>query len=276
MAPALPVHPPPCMITPVKFETARIISNDEFGPGHYVLTLQCEAPLPEILAGQFANLQCEEGDRYSILRPFSILSDDPASGVLGIYYKVLGRMSAVLAREPVGAKLNLLYPLGRPFVIDAAARRIALVGGGVGIAPLLYLQEQLAKSHPGLEVRAYFGGRSAPDLVPELLKRYDFPQELSTDDGSLGFRGNVIECFRRGGMDYDAVYTCGPNPMMAALKDALPPGLRAYASLEEYMACGVGACYGCTALIMDGDTERRQTVCKDGPIFDLRQVVFET
>jgi dihydroorotate dehydrogenase electron transfer subunit len=260
----------------VIFETARIVANEEYGPGHYVLTLQCEAPLPRIQAGQFANLQCEQGDEYSILRPFSVLFEHASEGRLGIYYKILGRMSDKLSRQPPGAQLNCLYPLGQPFVIPESARRIALVGGGVGIAPLLYLQEQLAKTHPQLEVRAYFGGRSAPDLVPRLLAQYDFPQELATDDGSLGFRGNVIECFSRGGMDYDAVYTCGPNPMMAALKAALPQGLAAYASLEEYMACGVGACYGCTALIEAGGSERRLTVCKDGPIFDLRQVVFET
>jgi dihydroorotate dehydrogenase electron transfer subunit len=260
----------------VKFEPARIIANVEIGPGHYLLTLQCAAPLPRILAGQFASLQCAEGDQHSLLRPFSVLSDDAASGELGIYYKILGRMSAQLAKQPAGSVLKILFPLGKPFIVDPQARRIALVGGGVGIAPLLYLQQQLAAGRPELYVQAYFGGRGAADLVPELLKNYSFPQQLATDDGSLGYRGNVIECLKQGGMGYDAVYTCGPNPMMAALKEILPPGLRAYASLEEYMACGVGACYGCTALIVEDGVERRMTVCTDGPIFDLRQTVFET
>lgn len=258
------------------FQTARVGTNDCLGPGHYELVLDFEAALPPILAGQFASLQCDPGDHNSMLRPFSVLWDEVGAGRVGIYYKVLGRMSELLTHVRPGESLACLLPLGQPWPLDPAWRRIALVGGGVGIAPLLYYQQQHALTNPQIEMHGYFGGRSEADLVPGLLERYSFTQHLSTDDGSAGFRGNVVALFREKAEAYDAVLTCGPNPMMAALKEALPDGVPAYASLEEYMACGVGACYGCTALIVDGGAERRLTVCKDGPVFDLRQVVFET
>jgi dihydroorotate dehydrogenase electron transfer subunit len=260
----------------VIFQTASVVANTSLGPGHFELVLEFGKPLPSIAAGQFLNLQCDPGDLSSMLRPFSVLWDEAADGRVGVYYKVLGRMSELLTHVQPGEALRCLIPLGQAWPFDPAWRRVALLGGGVGIAPLLYYQQQHAQSHPRLELRGYFGGRSAPDLVPELLSRYSFTQHLSTDDGSAGYRGNVIALFREVGETYDAILTCGPNAMMAALKGALPPGVPAYASLEEYMACGVGACYGCTALLVESGAERRQTVCKDGPVFDLRQVVFET
>src|SRR5207237_785194 len=161
--------------------------------GHFVIRLVLPAPLPQVLAGQFANLQCAPGDEYSLLRPFSILDYDAAGGELSIYYKILGRMSALLARVPEGEMLGCLYPLGGGFPWQEGWLRCALVGGGVGIAPLLLLARQLALAQPGIAVQGYFGGRSAPDLVPDLLAEYDFPMQLATDDGSLGFAGNAVQ-----------------------------------------------------------------------------------
>lgn len=258
------------------FRTARVDANNCLGPGHYELVLDFDAPLPSIAAGQFASLQCDPGDHASMLRPFSILWADEPAGRIGMYYKVLGRMSELLTHVRPSEALACLLPLGRAWPCEPDWRRIALVGGGVGIAPLLYFQQQYAIRQPLAEIHGYFGGRSESDLVPSLLRRYTFTQYLSTDDGSAGFKGNVVQLFREQATAYDAILTCGPNPMMAALQDVLPETVPAFASLEEYMACGVGACYGCTALIVEGDTERRLTVCKDGPVFNLRQVVFET
>jgi dihydroorotate dehydrogenase electron transfer subunit len=246
------------------------------GPGHYVVELELPTPLPPIRAGQFASLRCNPGDQYSLLRPFSILDFDPQKSRLSVYYKILGRMSQQLAEVHAGESLDCLFPLGYGFPIQADWKRVALIGGGVGIAPLLLWQRELSLNYADVTVDGYFGGRSAPDLVPSLLEQYPFTQHLATDDGSLGQKGNVVQLFASLGASYDAVYTCGPNPMMAAVQMALQPGVEAFASLEEYMACSAGACYGCTALLVDGGIEQRVTVCREGPIFDLRKVVFET
>lgn len=252
-----------------------IIRNTELAPGHHELVLEVPKPLPEIRAGQFLNLRCDPADRYSLLRPFSILDYDPLAGTLSIYYKHLGRLSARLSEITVGTQLECMYPLGKGFPWQEDWRHVALVGGGVGLAPLLLLAQQLLPHGASMSVHCYFGGASAQDVVPDLLGHYDFPFELATIDGSLGYKGTVVELFAKRKEVYDAVFGCGPNPMLAALQGVLPAGCAAYASLEQYMACGVGACYGCTARVATLGGPQNLRVCKDGPVFELRRVIFE-
>lgn len=256
------------------YESALVVSNTQLSPGHHVIVLQVDKPLPDIRAGQFLNLRCDPADRFSLLRPLSILDADPDAGTLSVYYKALGRLSTRLGEVKPGTRLDCLYPLGTGFPWTTDLRRIALVGGGVGLAPLLFWSRQLEPYGATMHVEGFFGGASAPDLVPSLLAEYSFPMQFATMDGSLGYHGTVVELFRDHAAQYDAIYTCGPNPMMAALQIVLPPGIPAFASLEEYMACGVGACLGCVARIQRSGEVRHLTVCKEGPVFDLRQVQF--
>jgi dihydroorotate dehydrogenase electron transfer subunit len=263
----------------VEFIPATVIRNQEYGPGHWVLELQSDSELPPIRAGQFVSLRCDPHDRNSILRPFSYLDADPLQRTFSIYYKHLGRMSRGLSDFGPGTVLDVLHPLGRPFEWHEDWRRVALVGGGVGLAPLLYLALELLPYGEHMQVDAFFGGRTEADLVPGLLLEYpDLTFHLATDDGSRGFAGNCVELFKRhgdGADDYDVVYTCGPNPMMAALQQVVPLEVPAFASLEEYMACGVGACLGCTAHIHRAGRRQNLTTCKEGPVFPLHEVVFE-
>lgn len=237
--------------------------------------LQAARPLPDIRAGQFLSLRCDPADRHSLLRPYSILDDDALAGTLSIYYKHLGRLSSRLSEIPEGTQLDCLYPLGKGFPWREDWRNVALVGGGVGIAPLLFLAKQLEPYGASMQVHGFFGGASAVDLVPALLERYHLKQHLATMDGSLGHRGTVIELFSQQLSYYDAIYSCGPNAMLAALQKVIPAGYPAFASLEEYMACGVGACYGCTASVQVGEEIKNLTVCRDGPVFELPNVIFE-
>jgi dihydroorotate dehydrogenase electron transfer subunit len=264
----------------VQYEPATVVRNEEYGPGHWVIELKSSGALPEIRGGQFVSLRCDPHDKNSLLRPFSYLGINPVEQTFSIYYKHLGRMSSALSGFGPGTVLDALHPLGRPYPWQESWRRVALVGGGVGLAPLLLLAEQLAPYGDHMQVTAFFGGRGEPDLVPRLLAEYpELPLQLATDDGSQGFHGTVVELFRRR-MDlhdsFDVVYICGPNPMMAAMQDAVPRGMPAFASLEEYMACGVGACLGCTAHIERDDQRYNLTTCKEGPVFPLHEVVFET
>jgi dihydroorotate dehydrogenase electron transfer subunit len=256
------------------YEPLTVLNNTALAPGHHLLKLQAVQPLPEVRAGQFLSLRCDPGDMHSLLRPLSILDVDFTAGTLSIYYKELGRLSARLANIPAGAVLDCLYPLGVGFPWTNDLRRIALVGGGVGLAPLLCWARQLEPYGATMHVVGFFGGASAVDLVPELLKDYDFPMHFATIDGSVGRQGNVVELFCEHPGEFDVVYACGPNRMLAALKQAVPSGIPAFASLEEYMACGVGACLGCVAPIIENGVLRHLSVCKDGPVFDLRSVLF--
>lgn len=256
------------------FQPLTVLSNRQLSPGNWLLVLLADQPLPEIKAGQFLNLRCDPHDRHSLLRPFSILDVDPYSNTINVYYKHLGRLSRQLSEVRPGAKLDCLYPLGGGFPWNTDWRRVALVGGGVGLAPLLCLARQLMPYGEHMDVLGFFGGRTEADLVTDLLADYQFGKVLATDDGSLGLRGTVVEAFAGYNVSFDAIYTCGPNPMMRALQSVLPAGVPAFASLEEYMACGVGACYGCAVRIETEQGVVHKTVCKDGPVFDLRQVVF--
>ncbi len=256
------------------YESATVLRNTQLGPGHHVIVLEVSKPLPDIRAGQFLNLRCDPADRHSLLRPLSILDADLEAGTLSVYYKALGRLSTRLGDVPAGARLDCLYPLGIGFPWTTDLRRVALVGGGVGLAPLLFWSRQLEPYGSTMHVEGFFGGASASDLVPGLLVDYDFPMRFATMDGSLGYHGTVVELFHENAGKFDAIYTCGPNAMMAALKAVLPPGIPAFASLEEYMACGVGACLGCVARIAESGEVRHLTVCKEGPVFDLRHVMF--
>lgn len=266
------------MISVMEYVEAAVVANRELSSGNWLITLAVLKPLPDILPGQFLNLRCNPSDAYSLLRPFSILDTDAAQGTLSIYYKHLGRLSTHLSTIPAGTRLDCLYPLGQGFPWHQDWRRIALVGGGVGLAPLLFLARWLGIKDPDVEIHGYFGGATDGDLVPALLADYGFPMQLATMDGNTGYHGTVVDLFGKRGTDsgkaYSAVYTCGPNAMMAALRDVVPKEVPAFASLEEYMACGVGACYGCTAPIREQDGVHNRRVCCDGPVFPLREVEF--
>jgi len=244
------------------------------GPGHGLMKLGVPQPLPDIAAGQFLALRCDPSDRHSLLRPFSILEHNAFDGYLSIYYKDLGRLSHFMFSLKPGAKLDCLYPLGVGFPWLEDWRRVALVGGGVGLAPLLYMSRQLEPYSENISVAAFFGGATSDDLVPELLADYDLSLDLATMDGSRGFKGTVVDLFTGSDEYFDVIYTCGPVAMMSALQQKLPDGIEAYASLEEYMACSVGACYGCTVRISVSGEERNLRACREGPVFDLRSVVF--
>lgn len=254
------------------FESCRVVANEEYGPGHWVISLHTEKDLSGIRAGEFLSLQCDPEDSWSLLRPLSILGVDLQQNTMQVYYKHLGRMSRALSSVAAGEYLNTLFPLGGRFPVDPSHGRIALVGGGVGLAPLLFLAKQLEDS--AVLIDAYFGGAGKPDLVLRMLEPYSCNMILSTDDGSHGYHGNCVDCFFDSNQEYDAIYTCGPNPMMAALRDRLDGSTPCWASLEEYMACSVGACLGCTAHIDNDGQRSNETVCRKGPVFDLAKVVF--
>lgn len=220
-------------------------------------------PLPECLPGQFVelNLPCPG---VLLNRPYSIFGAD--ADFLLLLVKIVGRGSRALAESPVGTAVTAIGPLGATF--STGALRPLLVGGGVGIAPVVFLARRYARL--GVRPMVVLGLRSKPD--PFFYECFEDVADLAvcTDDGSAGFAGLVTDCPAFAPADFDIVQTCGPTPMMKAVgARADARGVPCEVSLENRMACGLGACLCCVQDMADG---ARRCVCADGPVFQYNQV----
>lgn len=223
-----------------------------------------EVIAPEIAAqalpGQFVNVRVSKGTAPLLRRPFGVAGVCREHGTFTMIYRVLGEGTQLLAELCSGDRLSIVGPLGNGFATGAA--KPLLVGGGLGLAPLLYLAAALDGACDVL-----MGGHNADELFwTELYEQHSSNIYLTTDDGSAGTKGTVMallpELLAGGG--YDRVYVCGPVPMMKAVAGAcLAAGVPCQVSLEKYMACGLGACLSCAC---EG-VGRRLKICKDGPVF---------
>ena len=220
--------------------------------------------MPPVAPGQFVEVRVDGEPGVMLRRPISVHDVDPDAGTLSLLVQVVGKGTRRLSQLAEGDRVNVVYPLGHGFTVDLpASSRALLVGGGAGIAPLFYLSKVLKAK--GVDCTILLGGRTA-ELIPvrDEFRPYGTVC-LSTDDGSLGHNGLVVEnpAFAE---QYDIIYTCGPTPMMKAVaRSAAERGIRCEVSLENMMACGVGACLCC---VTDTDHGHR-CVCKDGPVFDI-------
>ncbi len=252
-------------------ETLRVLRTVHYDAAHYSLFLQAGTIGPATKPGQFAMLQAGDGLRPYLRRAFSIADVTTVAGVPAIEFvvKAVGVGTAALGRLPEGAPVPVLGPLGVGFPVDdlAAGARVALVAGGIGLAPLVLLARTLAAR--GVAADLFYGGRNETDV----LKRADFERLLgaprcryATDDGSLGRRGRVTDLLLHaldGGTTYRRVYACGPLPMFRALAAILAKReIEGSFAMESEMACGFGVCLGCVAPTADG---RFATICKEGP-----------
>ena len=252
-------------------ETLRVLRTLRYDARHYSLFLQAGSIGRLAEPGQFAMLQAGDGLRPYLRRAFSIADVTTVGGVPALEFviKTVGVGTEALGRFAKGSPVPVLGPLGVPFPVAdlAPGDRVALVAGGIGLAPLVLLARRL--SERGVEAQLFYGGRNESDV----LKRADFERFLgphlcryATDDGSLGRRGPVTDLLREAlaaGTTYRRVFSCGPVPMFKALASLLyETGLAGSFALESEMACGFGVCLGCVAPMKDG---RFATVCKEGP-----------
>ena len=233
-------------------------------PQYVILVLGHGGTMQPIAPGQFVEVQVEGDPRVMLRRPISVHDADAAKGTLTLLIQIVGNGTRRLAGLKEGDHLNLVYPLGHGFTtgIDAASRTL-LVGGGAGIAPLLHLSKAL--SAKGIRPSVLLGGRTA-SLIP-VHREFEHYADvlLCTDDGSMGHHG-MVTTHPAFSQQWDMIYTCGPTPMMKAVaRSAAERNIRCEVSLENMMACGVGACLCC---VTDTDQGHR-CVCKDGPVFDI-------
>jgi dihydroorotate dehydrogenase electron transfer subunit len=226
--------------------------------------------------GQFYMVRGDWGADPLLGRPLSILGDEPESGTLRFLLKVFGRGSRRLYGLEPGEKLFALGPLGRPFPRDPVAnnRPGLLVGGGVGVPPLVYLAQIFVKE--GRPFRFLQGARTAQDLLClEELSALGVGPELATEDGSCGERGPVTAPLQRHlEASSPVVYACGPEGMLKAVAGLCRGRARCYLSLEARMGCGYGVCLGCVIPVKRGGAMVYERVCQEGPVFEGEAVLW--
>ncbi|MEA5060431.1 MAG: dihydroorotate dehydrogenase electron transfer subunit [Clostridia bacterium] len=255
-----------------KIMTGRVEANECIGQNVYRLTVRAEEGL-QAHAGQFVNIYPE--DKATLLpRPISI--NRATNGILTLVFRACGAGTNQIARYGKGTSLRLSTPLGNGYALQADYNhaRVLLVGGGMGAAPLLQLADELKARNT--YVTAVIGFRSVPILQKEFESVCD-ETLVATEDGSAGYRGSAVELIRTRGLNAAAAFACGPKPMLKQLTVLCgKSGTPLFVSLEERMGCGYGACVGCVCKVnpQDGTGTVHKCVCKDGPVFDAREVVW--
>lgn len=251
-------------------ETARVISQEMLADGVYSMWIDSRAIASEAAPGQFISLYCRDGARL-LPRPISLCEIDRDGGRLRIVYRVAGSGTAEFSAYQPGDPVEIMGPLGKGFPLAAAeGRRVFLIGGGIGIPPML----ETAKALTG-EKTIVLGYRDGQMFLKDELEKTG-KVFAATEDGSFGTKGNVLDAIRERGLQGDVVFACGPTPMLRALKAwAAETGIECYLSLEERMACGIGACLACVcrSAEVDGHSHvRNKRVCKEGPVFRAEEV----
>ncbi len=245
-----------------------VVENDHISPLYSLLILTpAEGHLPECAPGQFVQVEIPQSKSTYLRRPISINFADHERDELWLLVRRAGAGTAALTAMPEGSTLNLVLPLGHGFNTAPAAGKALLVGGGVGVAPLLELGKTMSQN--GIEVEFLLGARSKADLLElNLFERYG-KVHVATEDGSMGEKGFVTQHSALSS-DVKHIACCGPQPMMKAVaKIAAERGIDCEVSLENMMACGLGACLCC---VEDTADSGNVCVCKEGPVFNIKRL----
>lgn len=246
--------------------TSRILSQECLAPDIYSLWLEAGEIAAQAKPGQFISVYC--GDSGRILpRPISICEIDREKGALRIVYRIAGKGTAEFAGMEAGETLDILGPLGNGFPMEEIeGKRVFLMGGGIGIPPMV----QTAKEAKAAEVTVIAGYRNSDVFLKDELEA-SARLMIATEDGSLGTKGNVLDAIRENELQGDVIFACGPTPMLRAIKEyALEHEMTCYISMEEKMACGIGACLACVCKSKEVDHHsnvKNKRICKDGPVF---------
>lgn len=262
---------------------AKVVQNIPIAPLHYQLTLSLKERIKDPHPGQFAMIKVTDGFDPLLMRPLSIYNfvKNPEGDLLEFIYMVRGKGTRLLSEFGKDVNLRLMVPLGKGFSIHVDARCIVLIAGGLGVVPISFLAEcYRLRAEKGVKIICYFGVKSAT-LAIGLDRLRDTCDEIKifTEDGSLGEKGLVTEGISRDiGVLRDLgapFYACGPKGMFTTLAEILVPRrISCEVSLEERMACGVGACLGCVVPTKTEGLPSYRTVCKEGPVFSLHEVIL--
>jgi len=246
-------------------ETAKVISQECIAKDIYSMWIKT-ATAKDAKPGQFISIYTKNDARL-LPRPISICEINDEKTALRIVYRTVGEGTKEFSEYDTGDVITILGPLGNGF--PSGDEKAILIGGGIGIPPMLQLAKELK-----CEKTIVVGYRDELFLVDELKKYGDVV--IATEDGSAGTKGNVIDAIKEQGVEGSVIYACGPMPMLKGIKAyAASKGIKAYISLEERMACGVGACLGCVCKSKEKDDHSKvnnKRICADGPVFNAEDV----
>jgi dihydroorotate dehydrogenase electron transfer subunit len=280
----------------VFLEDARIIAQQAFAGSQFVLRVHAPRAAARAVPGTFAHITCDPS--VPMRRPLSIMRANAEEGWLEFLFKPRGHGLEQLAKRAVGETVSVLAPIGHGFAVDPKRPRLLALGGGVGIPPMIFLADRFRRDRSlrplvlmGSEVPFPFetvasrlevlGSEPPATHAVALLEEWGVPSRLASNAGLAGaYRGfitalarNWLAALTKAALREVAIFACGPTPMLkATAKLAREFDLPCQVALEEYMACGIGGCAGCTVLVETPEGPAMKRVCVDGPVFDARQV----
>lgn len=250
-------------------ETGRVISNEQIGADVWLMKVYAPKQAAEAEVGQFCNVRVTDGTAPLLRRPISYAGFDREQGTIDLLYRVVGRGTDLMTRLLPEDTVDCLGPLGSVF---QTSEQMLLIGGGVGIAPMLCIASKL---QPGQQAQVVLGFRNETEIFwADLFAPYAVTVHITTDDGSVGTKGfpTAVMPDLISKNAFTGVLTCGPTPMMKGVaKVAAELSVPCQVSLEERMGCGTGGCLGCGC---DGRDGKRYKVCLDGPVFPAEEVFF--
>lgn len=251
-------------------EDSVILENKQISDRYWLMTVKSPKIVKEAKAGQFCMLKPLNEIRI-LRRPISIHSIDKENNTMEFYYEIVGGGTKEFSQLSDGASINIQGPLGRGFDTDIKDKNAVVIGGGCGIAPLKQLIKEIDDNN---NVTFIAGGRDCGilNILSNFTYKNDVAVKKATDDGSEGIKGNTVDILKEmiKAKKVDIIYTCGPHIMMEKVAEvAHANDITCQVSLEERMACGTAACMGCSV----ETTKGMQKVCKDGPVFDSREVM---
>lgn len=254
-------------------ETVTVVSQKQIGTGIYDLTIQTKEIAAAAKAGQFVSVYSNDASKL-LPRPISLCGIDRKAGTLRLVYRVTGEHTGTeeFSRLQAGDTMKIMGPLGNGFTVEKG-RKAFLIGGGIGVPPMLQLAKEMKDAGENFQI--VMGYRDAGTFLLNEFKEQG-ESFVATEDGSVGTKGNVLDAIRENHLDADVIYACGPTPMLRALKAyAEEQNMTCYVSMEERMACGIGACLACVCNSTDKDAHsnvKNKRICKEGPVFNAKEV----
>jgi len=283
-------------------EIAVVVDQNALGSGIYDLTLKTKNIAKAAKAGQFVSVY--SNDRSKLLpRPISLCGIDRDEDTIRLVYRVTGENTGTeeFSKLVMGDRIRILGPLGNGFTVEPG-KKAFLIGGGIGVPPMLQLAKDINSGvvqttgavdtntqEKGQTEEKQINGHGKKICDMNIIMGYrdentflldEFKEQadsfVATEDGSVGTKGNVIDAIKENGLEADVVYACGPMPMLRALKAyAMEHDMECYVSMEERMACGIGACLACVCKTKDKDAHsnvNNKRICKEGPVFNAKEV----
>lgn len=256
-------------------EIATVVKQQELVEGIYDLTLQTKDIAAAAKAGQFVSVYSNDPSKL-LPRPISLCGIDKEKGQIRLVYRVTGEGTGTeeFSKLKEGDSVKILGPLGNGFTVEEG-KTAFLIGGGIGVPPMLQLAKDINASSDVPKMQIIMGYRDENTFLLDEFKE-QAESFVSSDNGAVGTKGTVVDAIKANNLKADVIYACGPTPMLRALRDyADENGMTCYISMEERMACGIGACLACVCKTKEKDHHsnvNNKRICKEGPVFNAKEV----